>query len=224
MRTKTEKAVSLFRSGCLKEALTIFRTFRIGFTKEERRTLQIAYESLTGNKSFYQQIGIDTDSMISKSVRNVGGFYLYSKAPKRVSYPCNSRSNHTHQRNRNHECKCYIGIGFFLLHLPIHLPIQTIPHHNRIPLLNLNLRHPRILAFVFIFRHLYRLQRTHIFQAHIRLIKLNPCHLHSRGRYSRCVYPTPFRILFNNHRIHLMMLCNILLCAYLFRSTSGKEH
>lgn len=67
MRTKTEKAVKLFQSGCLKEALAIFRTFRIGFTKEERRTLQIASESLTGNSGFYQKIGIDTDSMIMKS-------------------------------------------------------------------------------------------------------------------------------------------------------------
>lgn len=67
MRTKTEKAVKLFQSGCLKEALAIFRTFRIGFTKEERRTLQIASESLTGNSGFYQKIGIDTDFMIMKS-------------------------------------------------------------------------------------------------------------------------------------------------------------
>lgn len=76
MRTKTEKAVSLFQSGCLKEALAIFRTFRIGFTKEERRTLQIASESLTGNGRFYQQIGIDTDSMISKSVEIITEKYL----------------------------------------------------------------------------------------------------------------------------------------------------
>ena len=50
MRTKTEKAINLFESGCLKEALSIFRTFRIGFTKEERRTLQIASESLAGRR------------------------------------------------------------------------------------------------------------------------------------------------------------------------------
>ncbi|WP_298072303.1 hypothetical protein [uncultured Bacteroides sp.] len=67
MRTKTEKAVKLFQSGYLKEALAIFRTFRIGFTKEEQRTLQIASESLAGNNQFYLQIGIDTDSMITKS-------------------------------------------------------------------------------------------------------------------------------------------------------------
>lgn len=76
MITKTEKAISLFQSGCLKEALAIFRTFRIGFTKEERRMLQIASESLTGNESFYQQIGIDTDSMISRSVEIITEKYL----------------------------------------------------------------------------------------------------------------------------------------------------
>lgn len=76
MRTKTEKAISLFQSGCLKEALAIFRSFRIGFTIEERRTLQIASESLSGNASFYQQIGIDTDSMISKSVEIITEKYL----------------------------------------------------------------------------------------------------------------------------------------------------
>ena len=52
MRTKTEKAINLFESGCLKEALSIFRTFRIGFTKE------------------------DTDSMISKSVEIITEKYL----------------------------------------------------------------------------------------------------------------------------------------------------
>lgn len=76
MKTKTEKAVKLFQSGCLKEALAIFRTFRIGFTKEERRTLQIASESLTGNCGFYRQIGIDTDSMIMKSKEIIIEKYL----------------------------------------------------------------------------------------------------------------------------------------------------
>lgn len=76
MITKTEKAISLFQSGCLKEAFAIFRTFRIGFTKEERRTLQIASESLTGNASFYQQIGIDTDFMISESIEIITEKYL----------------------------------------------------------------------------------------------------------------------------------------------------
>ena len=76
MKTKTNKAISLLQCGDLKAALAISSTFRIGFTKEERRTLQIASESLAGNENFYQQIGIDTDSMISKSVEIITEKYL----------------------------------------------------------------------------------------------------------------------------------------------------
>ena len=76
METKTNKATSLLRSGNLKEALFIFRTFRIGFTKEERRTLQIASESLSGNSLFYQQLGIDTDNEIEKSKAILVSKYL----------------------------------------------------------------------------------------------------------------------------------------------------
>ncbi len=76
METKTNKATSLLRSGNLKEALSIFRPFRIGFTKEERRTLQIASESLSGNASFYQQLGIDIDKEIEKSKSILTSKYL----------------------------------------------------------------------------------------------------------------------------------------------------
>lgn len=67
MNTKTSKAVSLFKQGMLKESYAIFKTFRIGFTKQERRCLEIAYESLSGNDSFYRQIGIDTEKEIQNS-------------------------------------------------------------------------------------------------------------------------------------------------------------
>lgn len=67
MGTKTSKAITLLRSGCLKEALAIFSTFRVGFTREELRTLKIAYECLTGNAVFYRQLGIDTRLEIEKS-------------------------------------------------------------------------------------------------------------------------------------------------------------
>lgn len=76
METKTSKAISLLRSGYLKEALFIFRTFRIRFTKEERRTLQIASESLSGNSLFYQQLDIDTDKEIEKSKSILASKYL----------------------------------------------------------------------------------------------------------------------------------------------------
>ena len=67
METKTSKAITLLRSGCLKEALAIFSTFRVGFTKEERRTLKIAHECLSGNAGFYRQLGIHTNAEIEKS-------------------------------------------------------------------------------------------------------------------------------------------------------------
>lgn len=67
MMTKTSKAISLLRSGYLREALAIFSTFRAGFTKEERRTLKIAYECLSGNAGFYRQLGINTDNEVEKS-------------------------------------------------------------------------------------------------------------------------------------------------------------
>lgn len=76
--TKTNKAVFLFRSGQLKEALAIFRTFKIGFTNDERRTLQIASEALSGNDGFYKQIGIDTGKEIEKSKELLTNKYLNS--------------------------------------------------------------------------------------------------------------------------------------------------
>jgi len=67
METKTSKAVELFQMGNIVSALKIFSTFRIGFCNEEKRTLEIAYESMTGNEKFYQNIGIDTERMKVKA-------------------------------------------------------------------------------------------------------------------------------------------------------------
>lgn len=64
---KTDKALGLLRHGKFSEALAIIAKFRIGFTKEEKRTLEIAHESLVGNASFYENIGIDTASCISRA-------------------------------------------------------------------------------------------------------------------------------------------------------------
>lgn len=80
METKTYKAISLFRAGQLKEALSIFRTFKIGFTDDERRTLQIASESLSGSSIFYQQLGIDTEKEIAKSKQLLAERYLSGKS------------------------------------------------------------------------------------------------------------------------------------------------
>lgn len=67
METKTDKAIRLYKQGLIKESLAIFKTFRLGFTKEEIRSLEIASECLNGFQSFYQKIGINTEYEISRS-------------------------------------------------------------------------------------------------------------------------------------------------------------
>ena len=65
-RTKVDKVKSLLAAGAFQKALTIVKTFRISFSKEEKRSIEIAHEVLTGNEKFYQSLGIDTE----KEIRN----------------------------------------------------------------------------------------------------------------------------------------------------------
>lgn len=67
MSTKTERALLMFREGDFRGAFSIFSTFRMGFTREEVRTLQIASESLGGYAEFYQSLGVDTNVEVSKA-------------------------------------------------------------------------------------------------------------------------------------------------------------
>ena len=76
METKTQKAVQLFKNGKIKDALRIFKTFRIDFTKEEKRTMEIAYEALCGRVSFYKSLGIDIDEMIASAKETITQKYL----------------------------------------------------------------------------------------------------------------------------------------------------
>lgn len=76
METKTSKAIRLFKDGRLRDALAIFKTFKIGFTKEERRTIQIASETLNGFGAMYQKIGIDTALEVQKSITVIKQKYL----------------------------------------------------------------------------------------------------------------------------------------------------
>ncbi|MBQ8714278.1 MAG: hypothetical protein IJ552_03605 [Prevotella sp.] len=77
-QTKTEKAIQLLSAGELKRALAIFRTFRMGFTNEERRTMEIASDSLNGHASFYAGLGIDTEAEIGKCRQLLCQKYLQS--------------------------------------------------------------------------------------------------------------------------------------------------
>lgn len=66
-KTKTDKAKELYIYGDRVGAMKIFKTFKVGFTKEEQRTIQIAHESQTGSAKFYQDLGIDTDAIWTKA-------------------------------------------------------------------------------------------------------------------------------------------------------------
>lgn len=62
--SKTAQAVQKLKDGDLKGALSIFSTFKYDFTRDELRTMRIAYESLCGHGAFYQSLGIDASQMI----------------------------------------------------------------------------------------------------------------------------------------------------------------
>nr|DAI13900.1 MAG TPA: RNA polymerase-binding transcription factor [Caudoviricetes sp.]DAX44865.1 MAG TPA: RNA polymerase-binding transcription factor [Caudoviricetes sp.] len=73
---KTDKARSLLKMGRFKEALAIIKTFRLGFNKEEKRSIQIAYETLSGHGDFYRQLGIKVDEIIEDTKKMLIDKYL----------------------------------------------------------------------------------------------------------------------------------------------------
>lgn len=75
-RTKVDKVKSLLVTGDFQKALTIVKTFRIGFSKEEKRSIEIAHEVLTGNERFYQALGIDTEKEIERTRQLLADKYL----------------------------------------------------------------------------------------------------------------------------------------------------
>lgn len=78
-RSKTRKALSLLEDGKIREALAIFRSFRIGFSKEEKRTIQIASDTLNGSGLFYEKLGIDTYLETEKAINIIHRKYLQDK-------------------------------------------------------------------------------------------------------------------------------------------------
>ena len=80
MTTKPEKAVELLRAGELSKALNIFRTFRMGFTKDQVRTIEIASDTLNGRGRFYEQLGVDTGAYVMKAKRLLQERYNVTKS------------------------------------------------------------------------------------------------------------------------------------------------
>tara|TARA_R100000951_G_scaffold95619_1_gene84716 strand:+ start:1248 stop:1496 length:249 start_codon:yes stop_codon:yes gene_type:complete len=62
--TKTQKAVDHWLAGNQKKAFGIFKTFRLGFTKEDKRMFEMAHEILSGKDSFYKQLGHNTANIV----------------------------------------------------------------------------------------------------------------------------------------------------------------
>lgn len=78
--TKTERLKTLLRNGNIKEALAIAKSFRDGFSKQEKRTIEIAVESLKGKEEFYHQLGIDTEKEVIKAESILRTKYKVSKS------------------------------------------------------------------------------------------------------------------------------------------------
>lgn len=67
-QTKTQKALQSYRNGDIKGALRIFKNFTRAFPKDEIRTLQIAYETLSGHGEFYEKLHYDLQKFVSESI------------------------------------------------------------------------------------------------------------------------------------------------------------
>lgn len=64
---KTALALTAMQNGEVGKSLSIFKTFRIGFTKDEHRILEMASDIMHGSERFYLQLGYDTQAITAKA-------------------------------------------------------------------------------------------------------------------------------------------------------------
>lgn len=74
--TKTQQAIRLLAGGDIKEALKVFKTFRLGWSKDEKRIIDIACECLCGKAPFYSSLGIDCEKVVEDAVVLARSKYL----------------------------------------------------------------------------------------------------------------------------------------------------
>lgn len=67
MMTKTEIAKRYYQQGDIGKAVKTLSKFH-GFSKEEKRCLQIASECYSGNRSFYESLGIDIEKVLLEAI------------------------------------------------------------------------------------------------------------------------------------------------------------
>jgi len=67
--TKKQQAINFIKAGSFKKALTIMKTFKREFSKDEVRSIQIANECWNDQvrRNFYTMIGVDFVSHINRS-------------------------------------------------------------------------------------------------------------------------------------------------------------
>lgn len=65
--TKSDKVRRLFREGRREEALKIAKGFKMGLSREDRKTLQRGYECLW-NPDFYIKLGYDPEKETAKAM------------------------------------------------------------------------------------------------------------------------------------------------------------
>ena len=65
--SKTEQAINLYKSGELQKALRIFKTFKMGLTKEESSIIKTAAELSAGTSTLYLQMGINKDLLTNQA-------------------------------------------------------------------------------------------------------------------------------------------------------------
>lgn len=61
--SKTDIVKEYVAKGNLTKAIQLAASFRIGFTKEEKRIMEIAKDVIAGRGKFYAQLGIDVEAV-----------------------------------------------------------------------------------------------------------------------------------------------------------------
>lgn len=74
METKSDKVRRLVAAGELKQALCLTRSFRLGFTKQQRDVLNRGYECLV-NPQFYKSLGYDLEACTQEAYKIVVEYY-----------------------------------------------------------------------------------------------------------------------------------------------------
>lgn len=74
METKSDKVRAMVSKGDYKGALALVKTFKLGFTKEEKETLVRAFES-QWNPEFYKKMGYDPEALFTSATIIINRVY-----------------------------------------------------------------------------------------------------------------------------------------------------